>query len=238
MATDTTNPVAPAPVPVRTPLLQNGDRLTQEEFLRRYEAMPDVNHAQLIEGVVYMPSPVNFRSHGNPHFNVIGWLLGYALATPGVEGGDNSTLRLDVGNVPQPDAFLIILPTHGGQVRLTDDGYISGGPELIVEVSASSVSIDLNAKLDAYRRNGVREYVVWRVLDQAIDWFVLRGGSYDRMNTGTDGLWRSEVLPGLWLDPAAMIRGDMPFVAQVAQQGIASPEHAGFVARLQQATNI
>jgi Uma2 family endonuclease len=239
MATETTNPNLSAPAPVRIPMLQNGDRLTLDEFLRRYEAMPEVRNAQLIEGVVYMPSPVTFNQHGNPHFNVIGWLFGYALATPGVAGGDNATIRLDVGNAPQPDAFLIVLPGHGGQVRITEEGYIAGGPELIVEVSATSVSIDVNAKLDAYLRNGVGEYVVWRVLDRAIDWFVLRAGRFDRLTPGPDTLLRSEVLPGLWLDPAALIAGDLPAVARAAQLGIATAEHAEFVARLSQAaTNV
>jgi Uma2 family endonuclease len=161
----------------------------------------------------------------------------YTTGTPGVEGGDNGTLRLDLDNAPQPDAFLIVLPTHGGQVRIDADDYIVGAPELVAEVSASTVSIDLHAKLNAYQRNGVQEYVIWRVLDEAVDWFVLREGRYERLARTPEGCFKSEILPGLWLDPAALIRGDKTRVAQVAHYGIASPEHTAFMTRLQQATN-
>jgi hypothetical protein len=233
MATDTTHkaPVAPAQVPP----LRAGDRLTLDEFLRRYEAIPEVHNAQLIEGVVYMPSPVTHIHHGNPHFNLIGWLFSYALQTPGVEGGDNSTLKLDVGSGPQADAYLIVRPSHGGRVRIDEGGYIVGGPELVAEVAPSSASIDLGDKLSGYQRNGVCEYVVWRVLDRAVDWFVLRGSSFELLAPSPDGVLRSEVFAGLWLDPAALLAGNMPVVVQRVQLGTASPEHAAFVARLQQA---
>jgi Uma2 family endonuclease len=226
------------PVPEATsrpiPLLRNGDRLTADEFERRYAAMPDLKKAELIDGVVYVPSPVIFADHGGPHFDVIAWLGLYRMATRGIRGGDNATLRLPLANRPQPDACLIILPTHGGQVRIDDDGYIVGGPELAAEVAATSENYDLHDKLDLYRRNDVREYVVWRVFDRAVDWFVLRDGQYERLALGPDGWYRSQVLPGLWLDSAALVRGDMAQVAQVTQQGIASPEHATFVERLLQ----
>ena len=227
-----TRPALPAPA---TPPLQNGDRLTRVEFERRYAAMPDLHNAQLIEGVVYMPSPVSYRHHGAPHFDLITWLGLYRIATPGVEGGDNATLRLDLANAPQPDAFLIVLPSHGGQARIDADDYIVGAPELVAEVSATTVSIDLHAKLDAYRRNGVREYVVWRVFDRTIDWFVLREGRYDPLAPAADRSYHSEACPGLWLDPAALIGGDMAAVARTTQQGLASAEHADFVERLRQA---
>jgi len=229
-----TQPLAANPTAAPLPLLQNGDRLTRIEFERRYEAMPQVNKAQLIEGVVFMPSPVTHTHHGNPHFNLIGWLSGYTMHTPGVEGGDNSTLRLDLDNAPQPDAYLIILPTHGGQVRIDAEGYIVGAPELIAEVSATSVSMDLHGKLNAYRRNGVKEYVVWRVLERAIDWFVLRAGRFDPLPM-IGAHYHSEIFPGLRLDPDALINGDMVRVSQVLQMGLATPEHAAFVTQLQQA---
>jgi hypothetical protein len=217
------------------PRLENGDQLDRLEFERRYNAMPEINKAQLIEGVVYMPSPVRHHHHSNPHFNLIGWMAFYAGATPGVEGGDNGSLRLDMENEPQPDAYLIVLPSHGGKVVLDDEDYITGGPELVAEVSASSVSIDLNGKRKAYCRNGILEYIVWRVEDREIDWFVLRQGEYDRLARDAAGIYHSEVLPGLWLDPAALVNGDMQTVFRVVQQGLASPEHAAFVAKLQQA---
>jgi Uma2 family endonuclease len=220
----------------RPPALHNGDRLTRAEFERRYEAMPDLKKAELIEGVVYVPSPVS-SEHSEPHFNLIGWLSHYAAGTPGAKGGDNGTLRLDMGNEPQPDAYLRILETHGGRARVDSEGYVTGAPELLAEVALSSVSIDLNDKLKAYRRNGVREYVVWRVEDRAIDWFILRRGRYRPLPRTTAGLLQSEALPGLWLDPAALIRGDLLAVFQVVQQGLADPAHAAFLARLQKAAS-
>jgi Uma2 family endonuclease len=210
--------------PPAVPPLQNGDRLSRAEFERRYDAMRDVKKAELIEGVVYMPSPVRYHHHGQPHFDIITWLGVYAAATPGVGRGDNTSLRLDLDNEPQPDAFLMWLPEHGGQAKIDDEDYVAGAPELIVEVAASSVSYDLHVKLNAYRRNGVREYVVWRVEDRQIDWFVLRGGAYERLPAGADGVYRSEVFPGLWLDAEAMLAGNMLKVLQVVQQGLAERE--------------
>jgi len=214
------------------PLLENGDRLTRAEFERRYEAMPHLKKAELIEGVVYMPSPVRYRHHGAPHALLIGWLVQYAAGTPGVEVSDNSTVRLDLDNEPQPDALLLIDPTCGGQTRFSPDDVIEGSPELVAEVASSSVSYDLHAKLHVYRRNGVREYLVWRVVERAIDWFVLRAGQYERLSVDANGLVRSEVFPGLWLDPVALVRGDLATVLAIAQQGLGSPEHSTFVARL------
>ncbi len=224
----------PTPVlvpPVRIPPLQTGDRLTRDEFERRYLATKDVKKAELLEGVVYIPSFVGQIEHGVACFDLIGWLGVYRSMTPGVQGGDNSTLRLDLDNEPQPDAFLRILPECGGQSK-NDGGYVAGAPELIAEVAASSVSYDLHVKFNVYRRNGVREYVVWRTWDQAIDWFVLRSGQYERLVPGEDGVHRSEVFPGLWLDSAALLRGDVARVLDVVRQGTATPDHAQFASRL------
>jgi Uma2 family endonuclease len=218
-----------------TPPLEQGDHLTRDEFERRYEGMPEVKKAELIEGVVYMPSPIRWNQHASPHASVITWLGTYQALTPGVSVGDNGTLRLDLENEPQPDAALLIEPSHGGQARLSDDDYVEGAPELVAEVAASSVSIDLHIKLRVYLRNSVREYLVWRVQDQVIDWFVLRHGQYDRLTADATGVFRSEVFPGLWLDTAALARGDLAAVLQILQQGTAGPEHAAFVARLQAA---
>jgi Uma2 family endonuclease len=179
-----------------------------------------------------MPAPVSQDDHGGPHFDVIGWLAAYRAATAGVEGGDNATLRLDLDNEPQPDAFLRIRPEYGGQSR-SSGKYVAGAPELIVEVAASSASYDLHDKLRAYRRNEVLEYVVWRVWDREIDWFVLREGRYERLAPNTAGHYQSEVFPGLWLDPAALLRGDLAQVFAVLQQGLASSDHGEFVTRLQ-----
>lgn len=231
--TTLSKPTHPHAKPV--PPLQNGDRLTRDEFERRYELMPPGVKAELIEGIVYMPPPVSEEFHGRPHLDMSGWLTNYLGATPGVTGGDNSTLRLDLDNMPQPDCYLRILPEHGGQSRSLAGGFVEGAPELVVEVAASSAGYDLGAKLNAYRRNGVREYVVRRTYDNAIDWFVLRHGLFEPLPPGPDGIHRSEVFPGLWLDAAAMIRGDIMAWLRGLQQGTASPEHAAFVNRLRAA---
>jgi Uma2 family endonuclease len=217
------------------PPLENGDRLTRAEFERRYDAMPGLKKAELIEGVVYMPSPVSVQRHGSPHFDLITCLGVYRAATPGVIGADNASVRLDLDNMPQPDAFLMVLPAHGGQARISDDDYVEGAPELVAEVASSSVSYDLHKKLHVYRRNGVREYIAWRVRDRAIDWFILRDGQFEHLPLGPDGLYRSESMPGLRLDPAALVRGDLSAVLATLQAGLASPEHAAFVERLARA---
>lgn len=212
-------------------LLENGDRLSRPEFERRFDAMPDVKKAERIEGIVCIGSHVGFRSHSKPHYNVINWLGHYESATPGIEGGDNGSIHLDLDNMPQPDVFWLILPEFAGQARISDDDYVEGGPELVVEVASSSVSDNLHAKLDDYRRNGAKEYLVWRVQDRAFDWFVLRDGHYWRIAPEADRTIRSEVFPSLWLEPDALIRGDLAAGFQAVQPGMATPEHADFVAR-------
>jgi Uma2 family endonuclease len=217
------------------PPLENGDFLTRAEFERRYEAMPHVKKAELIEGVVYMPSPVSLRKHSAPHFNMNTWLGLYVLETPGVIGGDNGTVRLDLDNEPQPDAFLIIEPDFGGQAQIDEDDYVSGAPELVVEVSSSTVSIDLHRKLNSYRRNGVLEYIVWRVQDKTIDWFALQEGKYERLSPDDQGVIHSVVFPGLALDAEALISGDKRRMATVQREALRSPKHAEFVQKLARA---
>jgi Uma2 family endonuclease len=215
------------------PPLESGDRLTREEFERRYHAMPHLKKAELIEGVVYVPSPVRQEYHGGPHLDFNGWLFGYMARTPGLKGGDNSTVRLDPLNEPQPDGVLYIKPEHGGRVVIDEEGYINHAPDLVAEVSASSASYDLHDKLEVYRRHEVREYIVWRVFDREIDWFVLRGAAYERLMAGDDGILRSTIFPGLWLDPGALMREDYETLLAVLQRGLETPEHAAFKEKLQ-----
>lgn len=216
----------------RIPPLVAGDRLTRDEFERRYHAMPEVKKAELIEGVVYMPSPVSHARHGAPHALLTAWLVNYMTHTPGVDVGDNSTVRLDLDNEPQPDANLRILPELGGQTEDNEGGYIEGPPELTAEVTATTAAYDLHDKLNAYRRNGVREYVVWRVVDEEIDWFVLHRGRYEKLARSEDRIFRSVVFPGLWLDADALLRRDMRTVQAVLDRGLESDDHAAFVERL------
>ncbi|MBI4584473.1 MAG: Uma2 family endonuclease [Planctomycetes bacterium] len=216
----------------RVPPLESGDRLSREEFERRYEAMPENVRAELIEGIVYVSSPARFDYHAKPQLGIISWLGHYIAGTPGVEGGCAGTVRLDDINEPQPDGFLLILPRRGGQAGISDDNYVVGAPDFIAEVSASTASYDLHSKKEAYRRNQVREYLAWRVFDQALDWFALQGGNYEVLPPGADGIYRSRVFPGLWLDPQALLGGDLKRLIEILELGLASPEHAGFAERL------
>ena len=215
---------------LQIPKLVNGDKLSRAEFERRYRAMPNVKKAELLEGVVYKPSPVSFDRHAKPHANLMTWLGFYQAMTSGVLLGDNGTVRLDLDNEPQPDAFLFI--ENGEQAYIGEDGYVEGAPELAAEISASSVSYDLHVKLDVYRRSGVQEYLVWRVDDEAFDWFVLREGRYERLKP-TDGILKSPTLPGLELDEEALLNGDMRKVLNVLQEGVGSKEHEAFVESLE-----
>lgn len=214
------------------PPLENGDNMSRVEFERRYSAMPGLKKAELIEGIVYMPSPVSYTRHGEPHSAVIGWLFAYWAATPGVGVATEASVRLDLDNEPQPDAVLLIKPEHGGQAKVSSDGFLDGAPELVVEVSSSTTSIDLNQKLNVYRRSGVREYIVWRVRDRRIDWFELREGEYHQLDTDEDGILRARVFPGLWLGVEAMLRCDPPALLETLRKGTTSPEHARFVEEL------
>ncbi len=200
------------------PPLENGDHLTLAEFEHRYGAMPHLKKAELIEGIVYMASPLRIRQHGNPHSSIIGWLMVYQAYTPGVQLGDNCTVRLDPDNEPQPDALLRI--ETDGQSTISEDGYVEGAPELIAEIAASTVSIDVHDKLKVYRRNQLQEYIVWRVDDQELDWFRLVEGKYIQLIANEKGSISSEVFPGLWLDKQALLTGDLAKVLAVLQQGL------------------
>lgn len=215
--------------PLTIPPLENGDRLSRFEFERRYEAMPQIKKAELIEGIVYMASPLRIRSHGEPHGLIITWLGTYRAFTPGTVLGDNSTVRLDLDNEPQPDAVLLV---PGRFASIGADDYIEGAPELVVEVAASSAAIDLHDKKRAYRRNGVQEYIVWRTLDHQLDWFVLRDDEYVLQQFDENGVIKSQVFPGLWLAVSALLSGEMTTVLSVLQAGINSTEHQEFMQQL------
>ncbi len=219
-------------VTVAPPPLESGDRLTRYEFERRYEAMPQIKKAELIEGVVYMASAVR-NSHGEAHGWVITWLGNYQVATPGVHLNDNTTVRLDVDNEPQPDALLRLDQQAGGRSRVGEDDYIEGPPELIFEIAGTSASYDLHDKLSAYRRNEVQEYVVWRIYERALNWFRLEEGKYVPLEVDEAGIVRSEVFPGLWLDALALLEGDLAQVLEVLQTGLATEEHNAFVEQVE-----
>lgn len=212
------------------PPLENGDKLTRHEFERRYHAMPNLKKAELIEGVVYVASPLRIKSHGEPHAYIMTWLGVYKAATPGIGFADNATVLIDTDNEPQPDALLRI--ETGGQSRINKDDYVEGAPELIVEIAASSASYDLHEKLKVYRRNQVQEYLIWRVYDHQFDWFRLQQGEYIQLQPNADNIIFSQVFPGLCLDKIALLRGDLGKILAVLQQGLASQEHEDFISRL------
>ena len=207
-------------LPLTLPPLENGDQLTRMEFEQRYQAMTQVKKAELIEGVTYMASPLRAKAHAEPHARIMAWLATYWATTPGIQLLDNATVRLDLDNEVQPDALLRI--EVGGQSIISKDDYVEGAPELIVEIAASSASIDLNQKLNVYRRNQVQEYLVWRVYDGEFDWFYLCQGEYVRLIPNQSGILCSTTFPGLWLDPSVLLSGDIATVLSVLQQGLAA----------------
>lgn len=214
------------------PPLEPGDHLTWDEFERRWQAMPHLKNAELIEGRVYMAAAVRFRRHGHPHTQVMAWLIRYWLATEGTELTDNTTFRLDLDNAPQPDAALFLPQELDGQVTITEEDILDGAPELAVEVAASSTSYDLGDKKNVYRRNGVQEYIVWQMFENKLDWFVLEKGIYRSLQPNPEGILCSRVFPGLWLDRQALLNGEMQQVLAILQQGIESDEHRQYLETL------
>ncbi len=199
-------------------ILENGDRLNRDEFERRYTAS-NIKKAELIEGIVHVASPLRFTPHGKPHSNIITWLGTYQASISGLEVGIEPTVRLDRDNEPQPDAVLFRV---GGNAQVDTDGYITGAPELIAEIAASTVSYDLHSKKCSYERNGVKEYIVWRTLDRQIDWFVLENGKYEKLEPDATGIICSREFRGLWLNVNALLNNDMSAVLKTLQIGLAS----------------
>jgi Uma2 family endonuclease len=232
MTITATQPTEP-PAAEKLPPLENGDCLDQPTFHARYLAMPEDVKAELIGGIVFMASPVS-RRHGRTHPGTLHWLVEYQAATPGVEVLGDATIILDGEGEVQPDACIRILPQFGG--RTSDAGeYVRGAPELVIEVASSSESSDLHRKKLAYERAGSDEYVIVLLRQRDVRWFILRDGVYQLLAPDADGIYRSRRFPGLWLDPQALLAGDVRRVREVLEQGLATTEHAAFVAALQAA---
>ena len=212
--------------------LENGDRLSRNEFERRYTESLDIKKAELIEGVVYVASPLRFQRHAEPPAKLMIWLGNYQIYTPGIKLGIEPTIRLDQDNEPQPDGVLLIDESLGGKSRITDDDYIEGAPELVAEIATSSAAYDLYDKKKAYKRNGIQEYIVWQSLENKLDWFGLHDSEYILLQPDVEGIIKSQVMPGLWLSVTALLAGDMVKVLEVLQTGLNSPEHTEFLQRL------
>jgi Uma2 family endonuclease len=228
-----------ATVQQEVPPLVAGDYLSRDEFLRRWEAMPDIKRAELIDGVVYMPSPLLIEGglfmaspvkagHGDMDHHVSTWLGNYEAATPGCRGSSSATWLMGERSAPQPDDSMRILPEYGGQSRLEGE-YLAGGPELLAEVSLSSTAYDLHQKLEVYERAGVIEYLAILLREQQVRWHRLIDGVFQLVPSPADGIYRSHVFPGLWLDSAALLAGNLTRVLAVLHEGLNSPEHKQFV---------
>jgi Uma2 family endonuclease len=213
----------------RVPPLAAGDKLTREEFLRRWEGHPEIKNAELIGGIVYMASPVSIQ-HNDMDGNLGIWLGTYRVATAGTASGHNGTLFLQ-DDTPQADLNLRILPDYGG-ASWVEGSYLHGVPELLAEICRSSASYDLHVKYDLYRSAKVPEYLTVLLYEREIRWHVLAGDAYQLLSPDADGLWRSRIFPGLWLDGQALLAGDMSRVLERLQEGLQSPEHQQFVERL------
>lgn len=215
------------------PPLENGDRLNSIEFEKRTQNISEIIKTELINGVVYMAAALRYEGHGLPHSYIMGWLAFYMANTPGVELADNTTVRLDLDNQPQPDALLRI--KKGGQSRVSQDDYIEGAPELIVEIAGSSVSYDLYDKLQVYRRHGVKEYIVWQVYDKKITWFYLHEGNYLTLEPDSLGLIESQVFPALVLAPTSLLNYNLAEVFSILQQSLNTEKHSAFIKTLDRA---
>jgi Uma2 family endonuclease len=214
------------------PHLCNGDHLSATEFLRRYDAAPEVKKAELVDGRVYIASPVRIDEHGEPSHLVQVWIGTYWVSTPGTRGSSDSTVRLGPADVPQPDVLLRVLPDFGGKARINAKGLLEGPPELVIEVAASSKSYDTSEKLETYRRAGVQEYLVWRTQDTELDWWQLVEDDYVLLQADEDGIIRSKVFPGLWLDAGALVLEDAAKVLAAVKEGLVHESHAEFVKSL------
>lgn len=221
--------MATASAIIRGASLENGDRMSRDEFHRLYDAAPEGFRAELIGGIVYVSSPASC-SHGPEHLRLVNGLDAYQVATPGVEAGENVSLLLADDAEPQPDLCVRMLPDHGGQSQTSDDHYIVGAPELIIEIAHSSRAIDLHAKRDSYMRHGVDEYLVVCLAERELHWFDLPRN--EELPTDSDGVVRMRTFPGLWIDGKALFAGDLAKLLATAQAGIATPEHAAFAAKL------
>jgi Uma2 family endonuclease len=228
-----TPPNKPTGRPGRTRLapLRNGEHLSRAEFERRWEATPDLRHAELIEGIVFMTPPIS-ASHSAAHERLHHWLGVYARHTPGVRALISPSLRLDLRNEFQPDSVLRLDHPSRGRSRVAADGLLEGAPELVVEIALSSADYDAHEKRDVYERQGVQEYLLWLVREARCLWWALQNGVYTPLPSRAKGVTRSQVFPGLWLDLRALVAGDERRVASVLTRGLNSAEHAAFVRQL------
>lgn len=230
------DPILTVPMVRRRPQieLQNGDRMSREEFHRLYEQTPEGFKAELIGGIVYVASPLH-PAQGKPHLHLGAVVAAYEAQTPGVDASDNTTILLGSAAEPQPDLYVRILPDYGGQSTTGENGCVIGAPELIIEIANTSRAIDLHAKKTDYLRYGVREYFVHCVAENELRWFDLTGGA--ELQPDADGVFRMKTFPGLWINGPALLARDYQKLMQTLEEGLATPDHAAFVKTLAETHN-
>jgi Uma2 family endonuclease len=213
------------------PTLEAGDYYSRDEFIRRYEARPDIKKAELINNVVFMASPAR-EEHSQPEF-LLGYLVSaYSFETPFVEARPNMTVNLGPGSMAHPDWYLRIEKSAGGRAAVGADKFLNTAPELVIEVAVTSASYDLHSKKDAYEQAGAAEYIVWEALDFQLRAFVFTATGFQPAEPDSDGIYKSRVFPGLWIHVAALTSGDKETLKATLQRGLESLEHAAFVAEL------
>jgi Uma2 family endonuclease len=212
------------------PPLENGDRLKQKEFHRRYEQYPEDVKIELVGGIVFMASPLRLP-HGKYHLKLGMVVDHYVSKTPGVDAADNATAILGEESEPQPDLSMWVSEACGGRAKANADQYLEGPPELIAEIAHSSVAIDLHKKREDYKAAGVLEYLVLCIAEQEIIWFHFPSGK--EIKATKEGVFKSKVFPGFWLDGPALLARDSEQLRVTVQQGLETKEHAAFVKRLE-----
>ncbi len=209
--------------------LSEGMPLSRAEF----DQLGECRGLERLNGRLCLP-PAAFRhrDHGQPHAILAFWATSYIASTSGIEISVASTVKMDADNDPEPDLSLFRTKSFGGRVILDPEGYLVGAPELAAEVSASTTYKDLTVKYKLYQKHGVNEYIVWNTEVGKFDWFELHDGRYQLRPTPEDGIYRSSVFPGLWLDYQSLQAFDYQGVLATLQSGFATPEHAKFVQQL------
>ncbi|MBI2761360.1 MAG: Uma2 family endonuclease [Chloroflexi bacterium] len=197
--------------PPMLPMLESGDRLTQTDFHRRYEARPDIHKAELIAGVVYIGGRVP-AAHGTAHAHLGGWFGVYAAGHRDVEVSIRPSLIISDDSEVQPD--VVMFRTIGARTRMrhTPDGYLEGTPDLIAEIAMSDAAYDFYDKKEVYRAAGVPEYIVWDSYNNRLRWFRLRIGAFEVVTPSSGGFVESAIFPGLRLNVPALLADDMAAV--------------------------
>jgi Uma2 family endonuclease len=216
------------------PILFDGQRLDQPTFHELYSQMPEGFRAELIDGVVRLMNMPLYSDHGRPDANLTGLLCMYSFETPGTIVQIATPTRLGPKSEVQPDSALLIDPAFGGRTFDDERGLTTNAPELVVEIASSTLRLDLNAKKRVYEEAGALEYVVLDVPHQKFHWFALNEGRFEPLEIDPDGLYRSKVFHGLWVDEAAFVRNDGRAMTTSLRLGLESPEHAAFVERLRE----